>query len=130
MIYVRSFLVLIGLSLLWPAIHSMVFLARFGRLSGDTIVDSAVFIPMGLVAAIAFLLIQSSVTAARQKKALVAGYAAAIPIAYVGSLIGGIVTSAVGGSVALGSGPLLIGMLTGVWLARPKEARTADVETN
>ena len=122
-------MVMIGLTLLWPAIHLVVFLARFGRLPGDAIVDSAVFIPMGLVAAVAFLLIQSSVPTTRQKRALVAGYGAAIPVAYAGSLIGGLVTSAVGGSVALGSGPLLVGMLTGVWMARPKEARTGDGET-
>jgi len=104
--------VLIGLSLVWPAAHGIIFWYRFGHLSEAELVGLAVFLPMGLVSAVTFVRFWH-LSGYGSPSWILLGYVAAVPFAFVGSLFGGLLMPGVVATVAFGSVPLMVGTWLG-----------------
>jgi uncharacterized membrane protein len=109
---------LVALTLAWPVLHLVVFWVRFGHLPRGGASEALVFVPMGLVAAVGVVLLWTRATTRRQKTRLVCGYLAATPIAFLGSLLGGLVLPGVLGAILYGAGPLLVGSWIGYCIGR------------
>ena len=116
----RAVLSFIALTVLWPGLHLLVFLVRFGRLPAGGFADALVFLPMGVIAAIILLVLWARAGARPGKVGLALGYLLGSPIAFMGSLFGGLMLPPVVGILLYGAGPLLVGMLTGYALAQKK----------
>lgn len=101
---------LLSLTLFWPIAHLAVFTLRFGRLPVDIVIDAIVFLPMGFVSALFFVLLRSRAQTPHQKWAILIGYVVAIPLAGVGSLVSGLLLPPLIGTVIFGVVPLLVGM--------------------
>lgn len=103
----------IALTALWPGLHLLLFLVRFQRLPPGGFSETLVFVPMGAVTALVMLLLWGNAWTRQQKRRLVLGYLLASPVAFIGSLLGGLMMPPLLGALILGAGPLLAGMLIG-----------------
>lgn len=119
----QSFLAVAASAFLWPVIHVVVFVLRFPEGPLDY-VGALVFYPMGFIAGLfAVFWINKSVSA-RQKMFVVLGYLALTPLAFWGSLGGGLLFHPVIGSAIIGPIPLVLGCWIGFVIGRritPKE---------
>jgi hypothetical protein len=101
------------LTLLWPVLHTLIFLVRFGNLPPDGLTEAVVFLPMGLVAGVALVLLVRRATSRRGQIGAIAGYLIAAPFALVGSLLGGLMLPPVVGTLIFGALPLIAGAVVG-----------------
>ena len=102
------------LTLLWPIIHVVVFLVRFGRLpTTDGSWLGLEFLPMGFVGAYVVLNLIEKAESAAQKWLVAAGYLLISPVAFTLSLGGGLIIHPVIGATLLGGGALAIGSWAG-----------------
>ena len=108
----------IALSLLWPALHLMLFLFRFQRLPPSGLAESLVFLPMGMVSALVLLVLRARARSLRQRRRVTMGYLLASPLAFAGSLLAGLILPPLAGTLAFGTGLLVAGMLLGFVSAR------------
>ena len=116
----------------WPALHTLVFLLRFGSLtvedsavSSNMAVASLVFAPMGLIAGViaaGFWLFSPM----GRRRAVWWGYLAAVPVAFVGSMISGLLFSGVVGPILYGVPPLALGAFVGFLSSRRRAKRPSD----
>ncbi len=113
-------LILLGSTIAWPLIQLLVFRLRFGRLPQGGFSESLVFVPMGLAAGLVAAVLYGLATTSHQRRAVLVGYAAASPIAWVGSILGGLVAAGALGPLVGGAVPLALGSFLGFWLARPR----------
>ena len=97
---------LILLTLLWPGLHLLVFVVRFGRLSPGGVTDALVFLPMGLLAAAVLIILWAAAATRSRKIGLVLGYLLASPVAFIGALFSGLMLPPVIGTLLYGAGPL------------------------
>jgi hypothetical protein len=111
---------LIALTVLWPGLHFLVFFVRFGRPPSGGFTDALVFLPMGLVAAVILIVLWARAGTRLRKVGLVLGYLLASPVAFIGSLMSGLMLPPVVGTLLYGAGPLVVGMLIGYALAEKK----------
>lgn len=114
---IRVSLWLIALTVLWPGLHTLVFLVRFGRLPTGGFGDVLVFLPMGLAAAVVLIALWASAGTHRRRMGLVLGYVLASPVALVGSVLSGLLLPPVLGTLLYGTGPLVVGMFVGYALS-------------
>lgn len=125
----RVWLWLIPLTLLWPVLQWLVFLIRFGEIPGNA-TDFLTFLPMSLIAGAMFLALWVRTSGGSQKTCLILGYLFSSPIAFVGSLLSGLVVRPIIGTLLWGAGPLVFGMLIGIFAGtmldniRPDRERT------
>ena len=110
------FLVIGASTLLWPLVHYLVFILRF---PGGVMEPSAlVFGPMGAVAG-GFLAYWLKEAQSQQQRLLVVlGYLVASPLAFIGSLGGGLVLSPYLGVTIFGALPLILGCFFGFQLGK------------
>ena len=101
---------LIPLTLLWPILHLVVYFVRFGDIPSNA-ADILVFLPMSFISGIIFLALWVRISSLPQKIWLVSGYLISSPIAFMGSLLSGLVYQPIIGTFLWGAGPLIIGML-------------------
>jgi len=101
------------LTLVWPAAHLLVFWLRFGQMPPGGPAESLVFVPMGLVAAIAAVWLGSRAESSRRRRFVVGGYIAASPFAFIGSLVGGLMLPGGWGPLVFGAVPLIVGCWIG-----------------
>ncbi|MGV8083350.1 MAG: hypothetical protein AB2L09_06945 [Coriobacteriia bacterium] len=120
---------LIALTLAWPLIQLAVFLIRFGQLPPNGLSEALVFLPMGLVAAVVAVWLWSRAATQRQKRSIVYGYLIASPIAFFGSLLGGLVLPGIWGPLLFGAVPLIIGSWLGYLLGRRSGVTTSGLHT-
>ena len=116
----------------WPALHTLVFLLRFGSLtvedsavSSNMAVASLVFAPMGPIAGViaaGFWLFSPM----GRRRAVWWGYLAAVPVAFVGSMISGLLFSGVVGPILYGVPPLALGAFVGFLSSRRRAKRPSD----
>ena len=99
------------LALAWPVVHAAIFLVRFGHWPDGGPGASLIFLPMGVVASLVLALLLQVARQPRQRARILLGYALAAPFAFVGSLLGGLVLPPLLGTILLGAGPLVLGML-------------------
>jgi hypothetical protein len=114
---------IIPLTLVWPAIHLLVFGLRFGRLPVEMVRLSAVFLPLGLISSLIFLYFLGRARAGAERRAVIAGYIIAFPFALLGSLAGGLVLTPIAGVTLFGLVPMLVGILGGYALGRALRSR-------
>jgi len=112
----------IALTALWPGLHLLVFLFRFERLAPGGFSDVLVFVPMGMIAALVLLLLWGRAGSRPQKRRVALGYLLASPVAFIGSLLGGLMMPPLPGTLLFGAGPLVAGMLIGYAWARNRPA--------
>lgn len=107
---------LILLTVLWPILQLLVALIGFGRIDSALIGDSAVFLPMGLVGAIALVYAWRRAPDRRRRIGATVGYIAASPAALLGAILGGLALPPVVGTLAFGGLPLVAGVALGYGL--------------
>lgn len=95
------------LTLIWPVLHALIFVARFGALPPDGLADLAVFLPMGLTAGGDLVLLVGRAVNRWGRIGAIAGYAVAAPFVFVGSLLGGLILPPVAGTLVFGALPLV-----------------------
>ena len=107
---------IIPLTLLWPLLHLLVYFIRFGEMPLRLIRGMYVYLPMGLVAAIAFVLLWAFADTRARKAGIILGYLIAGPFSFIGSLFSGLVWTPILGSLCYGATPLLAGMVLGYFI--------------
>jgi hypothetical protein len=117
---IGALLWLVALTILWPGLHLLVFFGRFDRMPLGGFTDALVFLPMGIVAAVALIVLWARAGTRRRKVGLALGYLLASPVAFMGSLLSGLMLPPVVGALLYGAGPLVAGMLIGRALAGTK----------
>jgi hypothetical protein len=126
-------LTILLLTALWPAIHLLVFLVRFDRLPPGRVTGAWVFAPMGLAAALFGLSFWKQSSSRRQRRLIAIGYVLAMPLGFIGSLIGGLFLPGAFGPLAFGFMPLALGCAMGFLLGRapvpPPPPRRSGVES-
>jgi hypothetical protein len=93
----------------WPAVQLAVFWLRFHRLPPGGVSDGLVFLPMGLVSGLAMAALWSRASSPRRIRFVGYGYLVATPVAFLGSLLGGLVLPGVWGPLVFGALPLIVG---------------------
>jgi hypothetical protein len=110
------FLVIGASTLLWPLIHYLVFILRFP--DGVMQPSALIFAPMGAIAG-GFLAYWLKEAQSQQQRLLVVlGYLVASPLAFIGSLGGGLVLSPYIGPTLFGALPLILGCFFGFQLGK------------
>jgi len=114
------------LTLVWPAAQLLVFLLRSGGLPPGGAAESLVFVPMGLVTAIAAVWLWGRAESSRRRRLVLVGYIAASPFAFIGSLVGGLLLPGALGPLVCGGVPLIAGCYLGYAIGgpRPGDGRT------
>jgi hypothetical protein len=113
------------LALAWPAAQLAVFWLRFGHMPPGGSGESLVFLPMGVVAAVAVVWLWSRADSRRQRRYVAAGYLLAIPVAFPGALMGGLALPWFLGPLVFGGLPLVGGSYAGFVLGRTQSAAPA-----
>lgn len=101
------------LALAWPAAQLAVFWLRFGHMPPGGPGESLVFLPMGVVGAVAAVWLWSRANSRRQRRYVAGGYLLAIPVAFFGALGGGLVLPWFLGPLVFGGVPLIVGSYAG-----------------
>jgi hypothetical protein len=114
----RRWLWLIALTVAWPALQFLIFLVRFGRLSGALMLDSLSFAPLGLLSGLLLIILCSRAGSALGRNIVIAGYVIATPAALVTSLLGGLIWTPVVGVTIFGLIPLAVGMYVAFAVAK------------
>jgi hypothetical protein len=109
---------LVALALAWPTLHLALFLLRFRRLPDEGVGSALIFLPMGVVASLGLGLLLLVAHDARGRGAILRGYLLASPVAFVGSLVGGLMLPPLAGTILFGAGPLLLGAALGSLASR------------
>ena len=115
----------ICLALAWPAAQLAVFWLRFGHMPPGGPGESLVFLPMGVVAAVAVVWLWSRADSRRQRRYVAAGYLLAIPVAFSGALVGGLVLPWFLAPLVFGGLPLVFGSYAGFVMGRTQSAAPA-----
>lgn len=104
------------LSLIWPLTQYLVYVLRF---PGSTPQPSAlIFLPMGAISGGVLMYLVDIASNQQQRLMTILGYALASPLAFVGSLGGGLFMAPIVGATLFGSLPLVIGCMTGFWMGQ------------
>jgi hypothetical protein len=101
------------LTVLWPVIHLAVFALRFGHLPAQTTGEAWVFLPMGFLSAIVLVTLINMAPIRASKVGAMVGYALAVPVAFIGSLFGGLVFEPWLAGIVYGALPLMAGTALG-----------------
>lgn len=99
------------IGLAWPVTHVLAFFLRFPEHFGpETVLESWVFVPFGLLSGVGLVALFSRASTRVGQAAVVSGYLLLSPIAFIGSLGGGLMFHPALGALLYGGLPLLIGM--------------------
>ena len=109
----RAIMWVLLIAFAWPLTQILIYLVRFGEISGSVVGSSLAFLPMGLASAAILVLLFERSTNIYQKACTVFGYVLASPFALMGSLLGGLVAAQVLGTLIYGTVPLMIGTVIG-----------------
>ena len=99
------------LALLFPIINLIVYTVRFHIPDSRLYLESLVFAPIGLIGGLIFFYFYDKSHSPVQKKAIIAGFLLAMPLAVLGGLIGGLL--GIAGAIIIGALPLAMGVLLG-----------------
>lgn len=113
-----SYIWLVPLIFVWPVLHIVVFALRFGRIDGTMLGESAIFLPMGLIGGVVLIECLKRAPSRRAQIGAIAGYVIATPVAFTGSLLGGLIVHPLIGTLIAGAGPLVVGTLAGFGIGR------------
>lgn len=119
------------LTLVWPAAHLAVFWLRFGHMPAEGPGEGLVFLPMALVAAVVTVWLWATSVSRRQQHYVAAGYILVIPVAFIGSLVGGLALPWFLGPLVFGGVPLVGGAFAGFVMGRTgTTSRRRPAESN
>ncbi|MGH7584385.1 MAG: hypothetical protein ACREL5_14280, partial [Gemmatimonadales bacterium] len=105
-------------TLAWPILQLAVFWLRFQRLPPSGPSGALVFVPMGLLAGVVLAALLTIARSVDQRRLVVYGYFVASPVAFVGSLLGGLGLPGPWGPLLFGAVPLAIGCALGFFVGR------------
>ena len=109
-------------ALVWSVLHVVVFTMRFGEIPvTEALSDLLLFLPTGFVAALALRMLLQRTGAGFPSWMIILGVIAALPFAFVGNLVGGLLGPI--GVTIFGVAPIFIGAGVGWVIGR---MRTAD----
>ena len=109
-------------ALVWSVLHVVVFTVRFGEIPAtEALSDLLLFLPTGFVAGLALRMLLQRTAAGFPSWMIILGVIAALPFAFVGNLMGGLLGPV--GVTIFGVAPILIGAGVGWVIGR---MRTAD----
>jgi len=112
----RPYLWFIILALIWAVVQTAVFVLRFNKL--PPLGEALYFVPMGILSG-GFLIFLIQKAANRVTRiATIIGYLIACPVAFLGSLGGGLIFHPLIGATIMGSIPLILGSVTGYGLGK------------
>lgn len=109
---------IIGLTVFWPAIQLIIFLYRFGNLPADMLWQSLFFAPLGFFSALLLVNFQNRSQSRKQFMATTGGYALLTPVAFVASLMSGLVLPPLVGPLLYGIIPLALGVSGGYLIGK------------
>ena len=110
--------VLVASTVAWPAIQLAVFVLRFDKLPPGGWTEAFVFVPMGFASGAVAALLWTVAKSPRARRAVLIGYLAASPLAFLGGLLGGLFLPGFWGPLLLGGLPLVAGCIVGLLVAR------------
>lgn len=112
-------------TLVWPLVHYIVAIIRFGADFQVRPVEFLALLPMGAISGGLLLYLMEIADSKRQRTLAVLGYVVASPVAFIGSLGGGLFLPVILGATLFGAIPLVVGALAGFYggriFARPKD---------
>jgi hypothetical protein len=103
----------------WPTLELLVFWARFGQLPPGGAADALVFAPMGLASGLILAALLAGSSSARQRRFALSGYLLACPLAFLASLVSGLLLPNVWGPLLFGVPVLAAFSAVGYRLGRP-----------
>ena len=109
----RSYLWSLPIALAWPLAKSLIFFYRFEQLPVDLFQSSLIFLPMGLISAIALIYLVQRADSFSRKASTIFGYLLASPFALIASMFSGLIFSPFVGPLIYGAIPLVIGTAIG-----------------
>ncbi len=107
------YLWVIPLTIIWPVLQIAIFIIRFGNIKSELISESSVFLPMGLISAIVLIFLINKAKRRRTKISAGVGYLIMAPIAFIGSLMSGLLLPPLIGTLIYGGLPLIFGTIVG-----------------
>lgn len=111
-------LLMVGLVLLWPLLHLLVFVLRFNHLPPGGWQEAAQFLPMSIVAAAVFGWFWLRADTRTAQLTILLGYLLAAPIAFIGALGGGLILPPLLSVLLCGALPLVLGSAGAALLAQ------------
>jgi hypothetical protein len=121
---VRSYLWIVPLALLWPALQLLVVRLRFPDAPlGPFVAESPVFLPMGIVGGAVLVYCWRRAPDRSGKIGALVGYLVASPFALVGALVGGLVLPPLLGTALFGGGTLAAGTFLGYAVGTARRRR-------
>lgn len=107
--------------LVYPLIQNIVFFIRFKRLPLHIILNSIIFLPMGLICGAYFIYMSNKSTSIKQRKKMIIGLILSIPFSVIFSIYSGLIVPPVIAVAVFGTSPLILGIFLGSYLGRPKK---------
>lgn len=105
-------------TLMWPAAQLLIFFFRFGNLPLDMVSQSIIFLPLGLLSSLLLLYLIKKSHSGKQRNLVIGGYILMSPVAFICSLMGGLIFSPIVGTTLYGFIPLAIGMTVGYCIGK------------
>jgi hypothetical protein len=112
-VILKTYWPVVPLTVLWPLAHLLFFFARFHRMDSELLVLSPAFLLPGLISTIAVVYLFTRARPGLQRGLVVAAYLISLPIALIGSLLGGLMLPALLGVTLYGSVLSILGTLAG-----------------
>ena len=109
---------IIGLTLFWPVSQLLVFLVRFGHLPSQMLTESLYFVPLGFISALMLVYFQNRSQTRTQYLCTTGGYILLIPLAFVASLLSGLILPPLIGPLIYGLIPLAVGVVGGFFAGK------------
>lgn len=82
------------------------------------VMESIVFLPVGILSSLLLFFFLRKSISQKQRKFVIGGYVLMVPIAFIGSLMGGLIFQPIVGATLYGLIPLAIGMGAGYFLGK------------
>lgn len=109
---------IIGLTILWPVSQLVVFLMRFGHLPNEVLMQSLAFAPLGFLSALMLVFFQNRSQTRTQYLCTTGGYVLLTPLAFVASLLSGLILPPFIGPLVYGLIPLTVGVVGGFFAGK------------
>ncbi len=113
----QLFVIIGGSAILWPLVQVITFILRFPGNPVDYL-GSLIFVPMGAIAGGFLALWLNGAPASQHKLLILMGYLVACPIAFIGSIGGGLFLPPLLGVTIFGALPLIVGAWVGYLAGR------------
>ena len=109
----RSYLWSLPIALAWPVVKTLIFFYRFEELPFQILKSSLIFLPVGLISAVALIYMLERAGSINRKVSTVFGYLLASPFALIASMFSGFLLPSLISPLFYGALPLVLGAAVG-----------------